>query len=173
MPSFVFIVARRKLLTSSWRVSFPGHTFLVLAINCMTVRLCSMDLVSFHLEQKESAMCHSSTSRIAAKITLIVILSMSFAHHKFVIIANNYVKVSPDTTTKRTIRGLKWCNSPECKKNPIQCCDEVGATNIMIRGRPDINPNNPLFDRQEVRWHKRSPKQKLFYARRNMMDVKK
>ena len=85
----------------------------------------------------------------------------------------DYARVSPDTTSIRTIRGLKWCNSAKCKKNPIKCRDEVGATNIMIRGRNDINPDNPLFDRQKVRWHKSSPKQKLFYARRNMMDAKK
>ncbi len=101
-PSFIFFIAKQVPLTNFWKVSFQGHTIPVLAINCMTVQLCSMGWVSFRLVAKENAMYHSSTLRIAAKIN----------HCKQRCLLD-YVKVLPDTTTRTTIRGLKWCNSPE------------------------------------------------------------
>ena len=67
------------------------------------------------------------------------------------------------------MHGLKWCSLPECEANPIKYPDEVGAMKFMIRGQTEIYPDNPLFDRQLVPWRKSSPKQKLFFARRNMI----
>ena len=82
----------------------------------------------------------------------------------------DYVKVLPETTFRKIIRGM--VRLPECKANRIKSRDEVGAINIMIWGHTDINPDNPFFDRQLVWWNNSLPKQKLFDRRRNMMVEK-
>ena len=75
------------------------------------------------------------------------------------------VKVSPDAKKKTTIRGLKSCPSIECKHNPMKNRDEVGSSNIMMRG---LGNDNTLFDRKLVPWKNRSPKQVMIYTRTNI-----
>ncbi len=86
-------------------------------------------------------------------------------HHCKLCRLHDVVSVSPDTKNMKSIHGLKWCPSDDCKHNRIKTCDQVGSTNIMIQGRVDLYADNPLFDWNEVRWNRGTPVKHKFYTR--------
>ena len=98
-------------------------------------------------------------------ITINEFRTSQVCHHCKLCRLHDVVSVSPDNQNMKSIRGLKWCPSDNCKHNRIKTRDQVGSTNIMIRGRVDLYADNPMFDRNKVRWNKGTPLKHKFYTR--------